>query len=106
MLTDSKIRSAKPLEKSYKLTDSQGRYLTLSASAAKLWYFRYRLDGKESRLTFGPVPHNRTVKKYHSAMLNGKCHHEEDRSPSRKRSQSKLKYLIRPRRPTSKSRIK
>ena len=56
MLTDSKIRSAKSLTKSYKLTDSQGLYLTVSGSGAKLWYFRYRLAGKESRLAFGPYP--------------------------------------------------
>ncbi len=56
MLTDSKVRSAKPLAKSYKLTDSQGLYLTVSPSGAKLWYFRYRLGGKESRLAFGPYP--------------------------------------------------
>lgn len=56
MLTDSKIRSARPLTKTYKLTDSQGLYLTVSTSGAKLWYFRYRLDGKESRLAFGPYP--------------------------------------------------
>ncbi|GKW25438.1 hypothetical protein PEC311524_30320 [Pectobacterium carotovorum subsp. carotovorum] len=56
MLTDSKVRSAKPLAKSYKLTDSQGLYLTVSTSGAKLWYFRYRLGGKENRLAFGPYP--------------------------------------------------
>ena len=56
MLTDSKIRSAKSLVKSYKLTDSQGLYLTVSTSGAKLWYFRYRLNGKENRLAFGPYP--------------------------------------------------
>ncbi|SUG45830.1 Mobile element protein [Salmonella enterica subsp. arizonae] len=32
-LNDSKIRSAKTLDKSYKLTDSQGLYLTVSTSA-------------------------------------------------------------------------
>lgn len=56
MLTDSKIRSAKPIAKSYKLTDSQGLYLMVSTTGAKLWYFRYRLNGKESRLAFGPYP--------------------------------------------------
>ncbi|MFP1791058.1 tyrosine-type recombinase/integrase [Lonsdalea quercina] len=56
MLTDSKVRSTKPLAKSYKLTDSQGLYLTVSTSGAKLWYFRYRFGGKESRLAFGPYP--------------------------------------------------
>ncbi|ATA25103.1 hypothetical protein BIY26_08570 [Brenneria goodwinii] len=55
-LNDSKIRSAKSRAKSYKLSDSQGLYLTVSASGAKLWYFRYRLGGKESRLAFGPYP--------------------------------------------------
>ncbi len=56
MLTDSKVRSAKPLAKSYKLNDSQGLYLTVSTSGAKLWYFRYRFGGKENRLAFGPYP--------------------------------------------------
>ena len=55
-LTDSKIRSAKPLEKSYKLTDSQGLYLAVSSSGAKLWYFRYRFKGKENRIAFGAYP--------------------------------------------------
>ncbi len=56
MLTDSKVRSAKPLAKSYKLADSQGLYLTVSTNGAKLWYFRYRFGGKENRLAFGPYP--------------------------------------------------
>ncbi|AIA25184.1 tyrosine-type recombinase/integrase [Kosakonia sacchari] len=56
MLTDSKIRSAKPLVKTYKLTDALGLYLTVSTSGAKLWYFRYRFGGRESRLAFGPWP--------------------------------------------------
>ncbi|EOK0849800.1 tyrosine-type recombinase/integrase [Escherichia coli] len=55
-LTGSKIRAAKPFAKSYKLTDSQGLYLTVSTSGSKLWYFRYFFGGKESRLAFGPYP--------------------------------------------------
>ncbi|CND06281.1 tyrosine-type recombinase/integrase [Yersinia pseudotuberculosis] len=55
-LTDSKIRSAKTPTKSYKLADSQGLYLTISASGAKLWYFRYRFEGKDNRLAFGAYP--------------------------------------------------
>lgn len=55
-LNDSKIPAAKSLAKSYKLTDSQGLYLTVSTSGAKLWYFRYRLDDKENSLAFGPYP--------------------------------------------------
>jgi len=44
--------TAKPLAKSYKLTDSQGPYLTVSSSGAKLWYFRYRFGGKDSLHSF------------------------------------------------------
>ncbi|ECG5956545.1 DUF4102 domain-containing protein [Salmonella enterica subsp. enterica serovar Baguida] len=55
-LNDSKIRAAKPLAKSYKLTDAQGLYLTVSTSGAKLWYFRYCFGGKENRLAFGAYP--------------------------------------------------
>lgn len=56
MLTDSKIRSAKSLEKSYKLTDALGLYLLVSPGGSRLWYYRYRFNGKESRLAFGAYP--------------------------------------------------
>ncbi|ECG1193652.1 DUF4102 domain-containing protein, partial [Salmonella bongori] len=52
-LNASKIRAAKLLAKSYKLTDAQGLYLTVSRSGAKLWYFRYVFGGKEIRLASG-----------------------------------------------------
>ncbi|WP_054176372.1 integrase arm-type DNA-binding domain-containing protein [Citrobacter sp. CtB7.12] len=56
MLNDSKIRSARILDKSYKLADAQGLYLLVSTSGSRLWYFRYRLDGKENRLALGAYP--------------------------------------------------
>lgn len=56
MLTDSKIRAAKNLEKSYKLTDSSGLYLMASPHDSKLWYFRYTFGGNENRIAFGPYP--------------------------------------------------
>ncbi|MCG8707288.1 tyrosine-type recombinase/integrase [Brenneria sp. 4F2] len=55
-LTDSKIRAAKILVKSYKITDANGLYLLVSTSGSRLWYFRYCFGGKESRLAFGPYP--------------------------------------------------
>jgi integrase len=56
MLTDSKIRSAKARNKACKITDSHGLYLLLSTSGSRLWYFRYRFDGKENRLALGAYP--------------------------------------------------
>ena len=54
MLTDSKIRAAKNLETSYKLTDSSGLYLMVSPPGPKLWYFCYTFAGIDNRIAFGP----------------------------------------------------
>lgn len=62
MLTDSHIRTAKSLEKSYKLTDTYGLYLMVSTTGSRLWYFRYRFAGKEFHLAFGTYPQVTLVK--------------------------------------------
>lgn len=56
MLTDTKIRSAKTLAKSYKLTDTLGLYLLVSPRGSRLWYYRYTFKGKESRMALGAYP--------------------------------------------------
>lgn len=38
MSTDSKIRSAKSSNKSFKLTDSLGLYLLVSSGGSRLWH--------------------------------------------------------------------
>ncbi|ECE6308093.1 DUF4102 domain-containing protein [Salmonella enterica subsp. enterica] len=53
-LTDTAIRKIKPTEKSFKITDSSGLYLLLKPNGSKLWYMKYRVDGKEKKLAFGP----------------------------------------------------
>ncbi len=55
-LTDMKIRSAKPREKQYKLTDGDGLYLLVTPQGSKLWRFRYRIGGKEKLLALGSYP--------------------------------------------------
>ncbi|TCV98976.1 uncharacterized protein DUF4102 [Biostraticola tofi] len=55
-LTDSKIRAAKTLVKSYKITDAHGLYLLVSTSGSRLWYFPYSFGGKESLLALGAYP--------------------------------------------------
>ena len=56
LLTDVAIRSAKPREKAYKLSDSGGLYLEVSRSGGKLWRWKYRFAGREKRLAFGAYP--------------------------------------------------
>ncbi len=56
MLTETKIKSSKPADKAYKLSDSHGLYLDIKPSGLKIWRYRYRLDGKESSYTIGEYP--------------------------------------------------
>ncbi|ENU8149042.1 TPA: Arm DNA-binding domain-containing protein [Salmonella enterica subsp. enterica serovar Goldcoast] len=51
-LTDTAIRKIKPTEKSFKITDSSGPNLLLKPNGSKLWYMKYRVDGKEKKLAF------------------------------------------------------
>ncbi|WP_415902190.1 tyrosine-type recombinase/integrase [Neptuniibacter sp. QD29_5] len=55
-LTDRTIKSAKPREKDYKLSDEKGMYLLIKKSGSKLFYLKYRFNGKEKKLAFGPYP--------------------------------------------------
>lgn len=56
MLTDSKIRSAPPQGKAYKLYDSEGLYLLVNTNDSRWWRFKYRVGGKERGLAFGVYP--------------------------------------------------
>jgi integrase len=56
MLTDLAIRSARPAEKFYKLTDSHGLYVEVRPNGSKLWRYRYRIAGKENLFALGQYP--------------------------------------------------
>jgi integrase len=55
-LTDTQIRNLKPRDKAYKVTDFQGLYVTVAPSGSRLWHMKYRIDGREKRLSFGAYP--------------------------------------------------
>lgn len=52
-LTDITVKSAKPREKDYKLTDERGLYLHVKVNGSKLWRFKFRFDGKEKLMALG-----------------------------------------------------
>jgi integrase len=56
MLNDTRIRSAKPSERDYKLTDFDGLYLLMRSNGSKLWRFAYRFDGKQKQIALGAYP--------------------------------------------------
>lgn len=56
MLTDTQVRNARPAEKTQRLWDERGLYLEVSPAGGKSWRFKYRVDGKEKRLSLGRYP--------------------------------------------------
>jgi len=55
-LTDTQIRSAKPDKKAQKFFDGGGLYLEVAPSGGKWWRLKYRVDGKEKRISLGVYP--------------------------------------------------
>lgn len=55
-LTDAAVRNAKPGPKPQKLTDGGGLYLLVQPNGAKLWRYKFRLNGKEGLHSLGAYP--------------------------------------------------
>ena len=55
-LPDTKIRSAKPKAKPYKLFDGGGLFLLVNPNGSKLWRQKYRYAGKERLHAIGAYP--------------------------------------------------
>ncbi len=55
-LTDTAIRAIKNPEKQQKHSDALGLYLLAKANGARLWRFKYRIDGKEKLQSIGAYP--------------------------------------------------
>lgn len=56
MLTDVAYRRAAAKEKLHKMGDAGGLYLYVLPSGFKSWRWKFRVNGKEKRLVFGPYP--------------------------------------------------
>ncbi|WP_240699465.1 tyrosine-type recombinase/integrase [Spirosoma sordidisoli] len=49
-------QTAKPKTKPYKLADGEGLYLEVTPKGTKFWRLKYRLRGKEKRISLGAYP--------------------------------------------------
>lgn len=56
MLTDAKIRKAKPGAKPKKLADERGLFLLVTPTGGRWWRLKYRFAGKEKALSLGTYP--------------------------------------------------
>ncbi|OTG88871.1 tyrosine-type recombinase/integrase [Acinetobacter sp. ANC 3813] len=93
MLTDTKIRSLKPREKTYRIADHNGLCIEIRPSGTKLWRYRYRFEGKASMLSLGEYPHvsladARKAKDDARLMLN------DGKNPSQVRKDEKIEASI------------
>jgi integrase len=55
-LTPGKVSSAKPKATTYKLSDGLGLYLEVTPQGGRWWRFKYRVAGREKRISFGTYP--------------------------------------------------
>lgn len=55
-LSETRIRTARPTERPYKLFDQRGLYLLVMPSGGRLWRLRYRLGGVEKLFALGVYP--------------------------------------------------
>ena len=56
MLTDAKVRTAKPRPKPYKIFDANRLYLLITPAGGKLWRWNYAYDGKNKTMVLGAYP--------------------------------------------------
>jgi hypothetical protein len=55
-LNDTLIRSAKPRDRDWKLSDEKGLYLLVTTRGSKLWRLKFRHGGIEKKLALGVYP--------------------------------------------------
>ncbi|MHA9367501.1 tyrosine-type recombinase/integrase [Klebsiella pneumoniae] len=55
-LTDIKVRTVKPADKPFKLTDGEGMHLLVNPNGSKYWRLQYRFSGKQKMLALGVYP--------------------------------------------------
>ena len=55
-LTSAQVKAFKPAKRRYLRTDGRGLSLDVLPSGVRSWIFRYRLDGKQEKVTLGQYP--------------------------------------------------
>ncbi len=85
-LTDTALKNAKPTGKAFKMADAGGLYLLVTPAGSRLWRMKYRYDGREKLLSFGPYPIT-TLKKARLLRDEAKARLFDGQDPSALRKQ-------------------
>jgi integrase len=87
-LTDVAIRKARPTDKTRRLFDAGGLYLEIAPSGGKWWRLKYRIAGKEKRISLGTFPAV-GLKEAREAREKAKADIAASRDPSELRQQAR-----------------
>lgn len=93
-LTDVKIRQAVPRDKPWKLTDGGGLYLAIQPNGSRLWKFKFRVQGREQKLSFGRYPQI-TLKEARARRDEAKLELMRGGDPARRRREEKIAASMR-----------
>ena len=55
-LNDTRLRNLKPMDKLYRIADSNGLAIEVAVSGSKIWRYRYRYNNKATMITLGHYP--------------------------------------------------
>ena len=92
-LTATEIKSTKPKEKNYKLSDGRGLFLLIKPSGSKLWRLKYRFEGKEKEFAIGAYP-TISLAKARSRREELKTLISDGVDPNEQKKQSKVKDKV------------
>lgn len=88
-LTDTQLKRAKPRQKPYELADGNGLVAEVMPSGTIAWRYRYRLNGKREKVSFGRYPAI-SLAKARSKAAGFAVKVAEGESPMREKKATKL----------------
>lgn len=98
-LSSCEIAAAKPADKVYRLFDGGGLFLEVLPTGGKSWRIKYKMDGREDRVTLGKYPamnlqearnKRQEVKKLIAQGINPKSHYKELEAQKKAAAERKL----------------
>ncbi|WP_271076938.1 tyrosine-type recombinase/integrase [Aurantiacibacter sp. MUD61] len=87
------VKAFQPSTKTYRKSDEKGLYIEIRPSGSKLWFLKYRIDGKEKRLGLGSYP-DVTLADARTARDEARAEIKAGRDPLFERKMEKIEKRI------------
>lgn len=87
------IKAFQPTAKAYRKSDEKGLYLEIRPNGSKLWFLKYRVEGKEKRLGLGSYP-DVTLADARKARDKARAEIQSGRDPLFERKMGKIEKRI------------